>query len=238
VSNLNKEMFALYRNTGYGVFDNLSFGSEIGRATYNLSGWGLKFFDFDNDGVPDLLLANGHPDDMVSERSPGVQHREPMLLFRQTDKEFRNVSSQAGPVFRREFSARGLAIGDYNNDGRTDVLVGMNGGTPLLLENEAGGENHWLGVRLQGVKANRDGVGAKITWQSGGVTRSRLKTAGGSYLSAHDPREILGLGIARQVEWLEVRWPAPSGRVERYSGLKPDQYSTLVEGAGERVTGS
>ena len=140
VSNLNREMFALYRNTSYGMFDNLSFAGEIGRVTYNLSGWGLKFFDFDNDGEQDLILANGHPDDKVAEHSQGVQYREPMLLFRQVDRLFQNVSSQAGPVFKREFAARGLAIGDYNNDGRTDVLVGMNGGAPLLLRNEAGGE--------------------------------------------------------------------------------------------------
>jgi hypothetical protein len=238
VSNINHEMFTLYRNTGYNMFDNLSFAGEIGRATYNLSGWGLRFFDFDHDGVVDLMLANGHPDDMVSESMSTVQYRQPMLLFRQKDKQFLNVSAQAGPVFGREFSARGLATGDYDNDGSTDVLVGVNGNAPLLLKNTAGEENHWLGVRLQGVKANRDGVGANITWQAGGAKRSRLKTAGGSYLSAHDPREILGLGPARGVEWIEVRWPAPSGRVERYFGLKPDRYSTLVEGQGEPVSGS
>jgi hypothetical protein len=99
VSNLDKEMFSLYRNTGHGMFDDLSFGGEIGKATYYLSGWGLKFFDFDNDGTPDLILANGHPDDTVSERSPKVGYSEPMLLFQQKEGRFRNVSAQAGPVF-------------------------------------------------------------------------------------------------------------------------------------------
>ena len=235
VSNLDKEMFSLYRNTGYGNFDDLSFAGEIGRATYNLSGWGLKFFDFDNDGTMDLILANGHPDDLVSERSPAVHYHEPMLLFQQKNRQFHNISAQAGPVFQREFGARGLALGDYNNDGRSDVLVGVNGAAPLLLRNGAGSGNHWLGVRLRGVKANRDGSGAMITWQAGGVKRSRLKTAGGSYLSAHDPREILGLGPVGKADWVEVRWPAPSGRVERYSGLPSDRYSTLTEGEGERV---
>jgi hypothetical protein len=232
VANIDKEMFSLYRNTGHGMFDDLSFAGEIGRATYYLSGWGLKFFDYDNDGSPDLILANGHPDDKVAERSPNVRYREPMLLFQHKDGRLRNVSAQAGPAFRGEYSARGLAIGDYNNDGRTDVLVGVNGGAPLLLQNHAGADNHWVGVRLRGVKANRDGVGAKITWQAGGVKRSRFKTAGGSYLSAHDPREILGLGPAGSVEWVEVRWPAPSTRVDRFSGLKPNRYETLVEGEG------
>jgi hypothetical protein len=238
VSNIDKERFALYRNTGYGVFDDLASGGEIGRSTYYMSGWGLKFFDFDNDGVLDLIIANGHPDDKVSVRSPLVRYREPLLLFRQIDRKFRNISSRCGPVFANEYSARGLAIGDYNNDGRPDVLVGVNGGAPLLLKNNAGVENHWLGVRLRGLKANRDGVGATIKWRAGGVERSRLKTAGGSYLSAHDPREIFGLGPSHAVEWVEVRWPAPSGRVERYSGLMPNRYSTLVEGEGERVNRS
>jgi enediyne biosynthesis protein E4 len=237
VANIDREMFALYRNTGYGMFDDLSFGGEIGRATYYLSGWGLKFLDFDNDGALDLILANGHPDDTVSDGSPKVRYRQPMLLFQQKDGQFRNVSSQAGPAFRGEHSARGLAIGDYNNDGGPDVLVGVNGGEPLLLKNEAGSGNHWLGLRLRGVKTNRDGVGATITWEAGGVKRSRLKTAGGSYLSAHDPREILGLGTAGRADWVEVRWPAPSGLVERYSGLASDRYATLVEGAGELVAG-
>jgi len=235
VSNLDKEMFSLYRNTGHGMFDDLSFAGEIGRATYNLSGWGLKFFDFDNDGTPDLILANGHPDDTVSERSPKVRYTEPMLLFQQKDRQFHNISAQAGPVFQRDFAARGLAVGDYTNDGRSDVLVGVNGGAPVLLKNAAARENHWLGVRLRGMRSNRDGVGARITWLADGVKRSRLKTAGGSYLSAHDPREILGLGPAGRAEWVEVRWPAPSERSERYSGLPADRYSTLVEGEGEQV---
>ena len=156
-----------------------------------------------------------------------------MLLFRQRDGRFRNVSAEAGAPFQRDYSARGLAIGDYNNDGRADVLVGVNGGVPVLLENRSGPDNHWAGIRLQGVKANRDGVGTTISVPgAGGVKQSRLKSAGGSYLSAHDPREILGLGTARHAEWVEVRWPAPSTRVERFSTLAHDAYTTLVEGSG------
>jgi hypothetical protein len=200
VANIDKEMFSLYRNTAHGMFDDLSFGGEIGRTTYYLSGWGLKLFDFDNDGLVDLILANGHPDDKVSARSPKVSHRQPMLLFRQRDKQFRNVSAQAGPVFSRALSARGLAVGDFDNDGLIDVLVDVNGAEPLLLKNASGPENHWLGGRLRGVKANRDGAGAKITWQAGGVKRAKLKAAGGSYLSSHDPRDVLGLGLADRLD--------------------------------------
>ena len=234
VSNIDREMFALYRNTAYGVFDDLSFGGEIGRSTYNLSGWGAKLFDYDNDGVIDLLVVNGHPDDKVSERTAKVKYREPMLLFRQSNG-FRNVSALAGPVFTRDLSARGLAVGDYDNDGRLDALVGVNGDEPLLLRNGSGEGNSWVGLKLRGVKANRDGVGAKISWRAGGAVRTRLKTGGGSYLSAHDPREVLGLGPASKVDWVEVRWPAPSLHTERFVALRAGQYSVVVEGEGTAV---
>ncbi|HEY3444080.1 MAG TPA: CRTAC1 family protein [Paludibaculum sp.] len=234
VANLDRERFALYRNTGFGVFDDLSFGSEIGLATYYLSGWGVKLFDFDNDGLIDILVANGHPDDLVAERSPRVKYREPLLLFQQQNGQFRNISAQAGPVFLKDLAGRGLAIGDYNNDGRVDALIGVNGGAPVLLKNNAGVGNHWVGVKLRGVKANRDGIGARINWSAGGRKRSRLKTAGGSYLSAHDPREVLGLGSSEKVDWIEVQWPQPANRTERFAGVVADRYVTLTEGEGER----
>jgi hypothetical protein len=235
VANIDKEMFTLYRNTGYGMFDDLSFGGEIGASTYYMSGWGARLFDIDNDGAPELMVASGHPDDLVAERGSRVRYREPLLLFQRRDKQWRNISSQGGPAFERDYSARGLATGDFDNNGRLDALVGINGGTPLLLKNNAGMMHHWVGVRLRGVKANRDAVGAHLSWLAGGVKRSRLKTAGGSYLSAHDPREVLGLGTAQRVDWVEVRWPAPSGRRERFDGLATGRYSTLVEGEGSPV---
>jgi hypothetical protein len=129
-------------------------------------------------------------------------------------------------------AARGLAIGDYNNDGLRDALVGVNGGAPLLLRNNADAGNHWLGLKLQGVDCNRDAIGARLTWSADGVVRSRLKNGGGSYLSAHDPREVLGIGAARKLDWLEIRWPAPSKRVERLTKLPVDRYVQIVEGKG------
>ena len=219
VANIDQEKFSLYRNLKNETFEDVASSQSIAQATRLLSGWGLHFFDYDNDGELDLILANGHPDDMVAQRSQTVKYREPLLLFQQKDGRFRNVSSDAGPAFARDFSARGLAVGDIDNDGRVDVLIGVNGGAPVLLQNQAGAANHWLGIKLQGVTCNRDAIGAQIIWSAGGKKRSRLKNGGGSYLSSHDPRLVLGLGSATKVDWLEIRWPAPSTVVQRFTSV-------------------
>jgi hypothetical protein len=226
-------MFSLYQNEGHESFRDVAAPNGISHATRLLSGWGLKFFDYDNDGFVDLFLANGHPDDMIDEYSRQVTYKEPLLLFHHDGTKLVNVSGEAGPVFAEPFAARGLAIGDYNNDGRIDVLVGNNGAAPLLLKNNAGAGNHWLGVTLQGTGCNRDAVGARLTWSAGGVTRSRLKVAGGSYLSSHDPREVLGVGTATKIDWVEIKWPQPSGRVERITNVPIDRYVRIVEGSGK-----
>ncbi len=232
VANVDQEMFSLYRNDGHEFFSDVAAANGVAQATRLLSGWGLKFFDYDNDGFVDLFLANGHPDDMIEKYSQQVRYREPLLLFHSDGSKLANVSDQAGPVFKKLFPARGLAVGDYNNDGRVDVLIGNNGGAPVLLKNNAGEGNHWLGVRLQGTNCNRDAVGARITWSVNGKSRSRLKSNGGSYLSSHDMREVLGIGQATKIEWIEIKWPQPSGRVERITDVPIDRYVTIVEGKG------
>lgn len=230
VSNLDHEFFSYYRNQGDGTFADLAARHDIARSTKLLSGWGLRFFDFDNDGEPDLLLANGHPDTMIATAKPDVSYAEPLVLFHNQGGRLVDISAKAGPVFRQRFPARGLATGDFRNNGKLGVLVTNNGQAPLLLENVSENSNHWVGLKLEGRRANRDGIGAKITWSAGGKVRSRLKNAGGSYLSYHDPREILGLGPAKRLDWVEVRWPAPSQRVDRFEKVKPGRYYRLVEG--------
>jgi hypothetical protein len=228
VANIDQEFFSLYRNARELTFNDEP--GEIAPATQLLSGWGLKFFDYDNDGDPDLLLANGHPDDMVETKSARVKYREPLLLFENTGKGYRNVSAQSGAVFKRDFPARGMAVGDFDNDGDSDVLVSNNGEAPLLLRNEGGNRNHWLGLQLVATKSNPAAVGAVITWQAGGVKRSRLKTAGGSYLASHDPRELLGLGASTKIDTLEIRWP--SGVIDKLSNIPVNTYLRVVEGQG------
>jgi enediyne biosynthesis protein E4 len=231
VANIDQEMFSLYRNNHDETFAEIGPHHNISETTRQLSGWGVKFFDYDNDGAVDLMMANGHPDDLVDQYARRVHYREPLLLFHQEQGRLRNVSGQAGPVFGRSLAARGLATGDLNNHGRSDVLITTNGGSPLLLRNHAGKQNNWVGVRLRGTAANRDAIGARITWSAGGVKRSRLRTGGGSYLSSHDPREILGLGSAMKADWVEVEWPGPRSHTERFASLAPGRYTTLDEQA-------
>ncbi len=232
VANVDQEMFSLYHNNRNETFSDLARKHNVAQATRLLSGWGLKYFDFDNDGAVDLLLANGHPDDLIEQYSSHVRYKEPLLLFHQENGILRHISAEAGPVFAKSFPARGLAVGDFNNDGRVDVLIANNGDPPVLLKNNAGAGNHWVGLKLQGTRANRDAIGARITWSAGGVKRSRLKNSGGSYLSSHDPREVLGLGAASKLDWVEIRWPGPSNRIERYTDIPVDRYVAVVEGKG------
>ena len=236
VANVDQEMFSLYKNDGNEFFSDVASFHGVAQATRLLSGWGLKFFDYDNDGSVDLILANGHPDDMVENYSQQVKYKEPLLLFHNSGGKLANVSAQSGPVFAKYFPARGLTVGDYTNDGRLDVFIGNNGDAPVLLKNNAGEGNHWLGLKLQGTACNRDAIGATITWSAGGTKRLRMKTGGGSYLSSHDPREVLGLGPATTVDFVEIKWPQPSGRVERFTDLPIDRYVTVVEGKGKVET--
>ncbi|HEY0758712.1 MAG TPA: CRTAC1 family protein [Acidisarcina sp.] len=233
VSNIDEEIFSLYENSGDGTFEDVSMPLGIGMSTRWLSGWGMKFLDYDNDGNLDLILANGFPDDLVDAISKTVTYKEPLLLFHKEGGSYRDVSAESGPVFARHFPARGLAIGDFNNDGGVDVLVSNNDEAPLLLRNNAGRLNHWLGLRLIGLKCNADAVGARVTWQAGNLKRSRMKVGGGSFLSSHDPRMVLGIGARPQLDWLEVKWPEPSGAVERFTALPLDRYITILEGSGK-----
>lgn len=233
VTNLNHELDGFYQNRHDETFDDIAAPSGIANATRLMSGWGVKFLDYDNDGNLDLIVANGHPDDLIEKIYDNVTYRERLLLFHNSGGVLKNVSSESGPEFARPMSARGLAVGDFDNDGGLDVLISCNNEAPMLLKNSVGRLNHWLGIKLVGKTANIDGVGARISYRAGDLKRSTMKTAGGSYLSSHDPRVILGLGQKTKIDLLEVTWPKPSKLVERFSDLPIDRYITLVEGQGK-----
>jgi len=234
LADIDQEIFSLYRNNHDNTFEDVSMDQGIGMATRWMSGWGLKFLDYDNDGNLDLLLSNGFPDDLVEQFSQQLLFEEPLLLFHKEGAKYKNVSDQSGPVFSKRFSARGLAIGDFNNDGAIDVLISLNDGAPVLLKNNVGAQNHWLGIQLEGRKANRDAIGARLTYQAGDLRRHRMQVGGGSFLSSHDPRILLGLGSHAKVDCVEVKWPGPSELVERFTDLPVDKYVKLVEGSGTK----
>jgi enediyne biosynthesis protein E4 len=230
VTNLNHEFDGFYQNRRDETFDDIAAPSGVANATKLMSGWGLKFFDYDNDGDLDLIVANGHPDDLIEKIYDNVTYREPLMLFHNSGKGLQNVTQQSGAVFSRPISARGLALGDFNNDGAIDVLISCNNEAPVLLQNNAGRESHWLGLKLIGKKANIDAVGAIVTYQAGDLKRTRMKVGGGSYLCSHDPRMVLGVGKRPKFDWIEIKWPQPSGLVQRLTDLPIDRYITIREG--------
>jgi enediyne biosynthesis protein E4 len=235
VSNVDHEMFSVYENNKDETFRDVAQTNGVAKSTRLLSGWGLKYFDYDNDGAVDLFLANGHPDDMIDAYSMQVKYKEPLLLFHQgDDQKLHDVSGQGGPAFQKYFAARGLAVGDFDNDGALDILIGVNGGAPVLLKNNAAKGNNWLGVKLEGTQCNRDAIGAKIYWTAAGKKRFRLKNNGGSYLSSHDPREVLGVGPARKIDELEIHWPAPSKQVDKFTDQPVNRYIRVGETGGIR----
>jgi hypothetical protein len=230
VTNLNHELHAYYQNKHDESFEDIAAPSGVANATRLMSGWGLKFFDYDNDGNLDLLIANGHPDDLIDKIYSNVTYNEPLLLFQNTGKSLRDVSAESGPLFAMQRSARGMAIGDFNNDGAVDVLISSNDAAPVLLKNETASKNNWLGLKLRGTKSNPDAIGARVTYQAGDLKRSFMKVGGGSFLSYHDPRMVLGIGPRAAIDWVEVQWPKPSSAVQRFTEVPIGRYISIAEG--------
>ena len=233
VANIDQQTFTLYRNDKDELFTDISPKNGIAKATRLLSGWGLRFFDYDNDSLLDLILANGHPDDKVDLRLNLVTYREPLRLFRGDGTgNMSNITDTAGEPFRRKYPARGLATGDLDNDGYPDVVIANNNEAPLVLRNRARSRHRWIGITLKSSKSNPAAIGAVVRWSVGGTVRSRYVRGGGSYLSSHDPRIVLGLGKAAKADWIEVRWPAPGGQIDRIEGATANRYITITEGKG------
>ncbi len=232
VATFRNEAKCLYHNEG-GLFTDRSYASGIGPAALPYVTFGAKWADFENSGWLDLLITNGHVQDNI-EKIENTTYRQPVQLFhnrRRRPVEFTDASSPSGLSALPPIVGRGLAIGDFDNDGRVDALVVDSEGAPLLLHNETAPDAHWLSVKLEGTTSNRDGIGAVVTATAAGLTQTRLCHTDGSYLSASDRRVHLGLGQAGQVESLSIKWP--SGHTDVWHNLRADRQITLKEGASK-----
>jgi enediyne biosynthesis protein E4 len=230
VATFQNEPSSLYRNDGNGLYAEVGGPLGIAADTSPYVGWTVRYFDYDNDGWLDLLTTNGHVQDNVHAIDPTRSYPQPTLLFRnEGGRQYRNVSTEGGPPFSQPIVGRGAAFGDYDNDGKIDVLIVNEEGPSFLLHNETKTSGHWIGVRLVGVKSNRDGVGARVTVTAGDNTYTRDMSLCGGYISGHDPRLHFGLGESQRIGKLVVRWP--NGRVDTLRDLPVDKYVTVTEGA-------
>jgi hypothetical protein len=227
VTDLANQRYALYQNNGDGTFTYVSTPSGLGSMSLTHSGWSVRLFDFDNDGWKDLLIAQGHDLDTIEKTIPNLRYREPMLLARNTGKGFVDVSQSSGEVFKQSWVARGMAIGDLDNDGRLDAVVTTNDGPAYVLHNETVSGNHWLLLKLVGHKSNRDAIGAGVKLiTASGEQFATVSTASG-YLSSSDKRIHFGLGKEQSVKFIEIRWP--SGNVQTLRNIPADQILQIDE---------
>jgi hypothetical protein len=228
VSNFSGEGLTLFQEDNAGLFVDASLSAGLREPTLRTLGFGLFFFDAGNDGRQEIFVANGHIQDDIQEQQPTVSYRQTHQLFKvDANGVYHDVSAQAGAPFTIGRLSRGAAYGDYDGDGKLDLLVNNTGGSPELLHNDGSNGNHWIQIALRGTTSNRDAIGAQVTLRAGGVTRRALVRCGSGFCSQSMLPLHFGLGAATQVELLEVRWP--SGRVEQREHLPVDTRLSLEE---------
>jgi hypothetical protein len=235
ITNFSNQMISLYHNEGNGLFVDEAPRSEVGRDSLLTLGFGCFFFDYDLDGWPDILVADGHIDPNIQRVQANVKYAEPPHLFRNMGKgNFVEVTKSVGAAFAAARVARGAAYADVFNTGRLDILISTNGGPAYLFRNEAGpGANRSLRVKLVGVKSNRDGIGATVRVTSNGSTQEQMMRSGSSYLSASELVLTFGLGQLSKADDVEIRWP--SGQVDKLANVDAGETITVTEGKG--ITG-
>ncbi|HSB13804.1 MAG TPA: CRTAC1 family protein, partial [Bryobacteraceae bacterium] len=231
VGNFSNQMLGLYHNEGNGLFVDEAPRSAVGKASLLSLAFGVFFFDYDLDGLPDLFAANGHIEEEIGRVQPKIQFQQPPLLFHNLGKgRFEEVGTGAGQSFKRPIVARGAAYGDYDRDGDLDLLISTNHGPAYLFRNDGGNRNNWLCVKAVGAKANRSGIGAVLRVESASGRQWQIVHSGSSYCSQSDLALTFGLGKDPIVTVLEVTWPG--GSKERFTKIKPNQFLTVVEGKG------
>ena len=229
-TNFSDDTNNLYHNDGGGMFTDLAGTANFGPISIPFLGFGVKFFDYDNDGWKDIFVANGHVNPQVDGHSFGVSYAERALLFHNQKGKFEEEGLRAGADLAQPRVARGAAVGDFLNRGRQDVLVSVLDGSPVLLRNSGANSGHWIRVKTVGTRSNRDGFGARVEVKAGGVTQVDEVRANSSFESASDPRLHFGLGTAARVDSIIVRWP--SGASDTADGGPADQEFVIEEGKG------
>jgi enediyne biosynthesis protein E4 len=230
VTNFNFEFHSLFLNREEFPFEDWTRASGLAASTRSDVGWGAHFLDYDNDGLLDLMIVNGHVIEVIEQLRAGVKYKEPPLLLHNSGNAvFEDVSSKAGPAFSQDYLARGLAIGDWDNDGAPDAIFTCIGERPVLLHNNLGGKNSWIGIQLIGVKSNRDAIGAKLTLRPAGRKLVRWITGGGSYLSSHDKRVVFGLGNLPANRSVDIKIVWPNGQAQVATAMEINRYHQITQ---------
>jgi enediyne biosynthesis protein E4 len=229
ITNYQGQQTSMYRQISPHLFRDDRHATGVGDVTAKVLGFGLLFFDYDNDGYKDIFQVNGHVQDEIQEREPAISYPQPTLAFHNgRNGTFQEAGLSGGAPFTNKIVGRGLATGDYDNDGQLDVLIATNNGPACLWRNGSGGTNQWLKLKLVGKRSNRNGIGATVLVTVGGATQKQVVASGSSYLSASDLRPNFGLASQTVVD-VEVRWP--SGVVDRLPAVKAGQVVTVTEGS-------
>ncbi|MCU1235729.1 MAG: hypothetical protein JWP63_3696 [Candidatus Solibacter sp.] len=227
-SNFSDEMESLYRNRGEGNFDEVTLPAGLGTNT-RFVGWGVGFFDFDNDGWPDLLLVNGHVFPEVEALHTSTHYKDRAILYRNlTNGTFEDISERAGPGMLEPHSARGAAFGDIDNDGSIEVLVNNQNEAPSLLKLASRPVGNWIVLQFEGTRSNRSGIGARVKLSAAGHTQMQEVRSGGSYLSHNDLRLHFGIANAKTVDRIDIVWP--SGQRQSFTNVVANRIVTLREG--------
>ena len=230
-TNFSDDTSDLYHNNGDGTFTDATFVSGVGVNTQYV-GWGAGFLDFDNDGWPDILQVNGHVYPEIEKYNLDATFKVPRIVYRNLGNgKFKDTSAEMGPGISERFSSRGCAFGDYDNDGDIDVLVLNMNDPPSLLRNDGGNRLNWIKIKLVGTQCNRTAIGARVRVVTGKHSQINEVHSGDSVMSQSDLRLHFGLGQAKTVDLIEVKWPTTQ-KVEKFTRVEANQILTIREGAG------
>ncbi len=228
VTNFSLEVNSLFHNDGDGFYTMTTFEVGLAEPSFSRLGFGTQFLDVDNNGTLDLLVANGHVWDNVTQITPSLSYRQTCQLFLNNGEgKYQNITSSAGTFFNSPVVARGTASGDYDNDGDIDILISCCGGTPILLRNESKTENRWLKIKLTGTTGNRNGIGTKVYLKTNKTTYLSEVTSGGSYASGNDYTLHFGLGSTETVDSIEIHWLG--GNVQHLENVSTNRLIQIVE---------